>query len=66
MKIAPLDSYFLFKMENKNLTGITGLATNDSISTSFIKFESDEEQTNIRFKTRKNKSLRFVFLGSLF
>lgn len=65
MMAAFFDPYFLYRKLNGVLTGITGLATDDSISTGLPEYQKSEEMNTKSFITRKTAKLPFRFLGTL-
>lgn len=59
------DPCFLYRKFNEILTLITGLATDDCISTCSTEYKTSEEIFTESFFTRKSTALPFRFVGTL-
>ena len=66
MRSAPYDPCFLYRTDNSTLTGLAGLATDDSISTGTLAYRKMEKEATSDFVTRSNDTqpLRFLFFLS--
>lgn len=67
LKMSPcsFDPCFLFKTNDSTLSGITGLATDDSINTGNAEYQASEEQATKAFITKKKDIFPLRFLGFL-
>lgn len=65
MLAAFFEPCFLYRKVNGVLSGITGLATDDYISTGLPEYQHNEEKHTKQFITRKTAKLPFRFLGTL-
>ena len=63
MKCSSFDHCFLYKFSNNVVTGVTGLASDDSINTGNREYAEAEEQATKNFITRKNEKSMLLFLG---
>lgn len=66
MNCAAIDPCFLHKTINKRLTGITGLASDDSINTGDRSYQTDEEKAKSDFIPRKKDDKTLLLLGLVF
>lgn len=65
MKSAAFDPCFLYQVNTTSLTGIAGLATDDSINTGNLEYQKDEKQATKAFVTRRTDDIPLRFLGFL-
>ncbi|CDF35631.1 unnamed protein product [Chondrus crispus] len=63
MKSAPFDPCFLYKITKGTTTGITGLASDDSMNTGNADYEEAEAKATKGFITRKKVERKLRFLG---
>lgn len=63
MKSATFDPCFLYRVSNGKLSGVTGLASDDSINTGNAAYVIEEEKATKKFITRKNAETPLRFLG---